>query len=86
MRNDTSAKDEAAALLHALNSALDGAFAPLMTAEQLPRLRKVRDEGDALLADIYGSVLEQVKTEREFEPFVAAFNALPLRGECRQEK
>ena len=81
---DASAKSDAAALLAALRPALDAAFVPLMTAEQLPRLREVAREGDALFADIYGATLALVQKDPGFGVFVSAFDALPFGGACRQ--
>jgi hypothetical protein len=81
---DASAMGDAEAILAALRPALDGAFVPLMTPEQLPMLREVAREGDALFAGIYGSVLALVQKDPSFGAFVSAFDALPSGGECRQ--
>ena len=81
---DASAKADADAILAALRPALDAAFVSLMTAEQLPRLREVAREGDALFADIYGATLALVQKDPGFVTFVGAFDALPFGGECRQ--
>ena len=81
---DASAKSDAAALLALLRPALETAFVPLMTAEQLPRLREVAHEGDALFADIYGATLALVQKDPGFGVFVSAFDALPFGGACRQ--